>query len=128
VKSLTVLPARPPKLCRAKSYTSAILTQVWVFVLTTYRSKNGWRFKTHPFKGVTKMIGWPFSKSEDDGSDEENRHWASSEEDCFRDAKEVWMGPQKSLTKSPKTLLNLSIIDEKKQSQNVRHQKSAQIK
>ena len=42
------------------------------------------------------MIGWPFSKSEDDGSDEENRHWASSEEDCFRNAKEVWMGTQKS--------------------------------
>jgi hypothetical protein len=28
------------------------------------------------------MIGWPFSKSEDDDSDEENRHWASPEEDC----------------------------------------------
>lgn len=28
------------------------------------------------------MIGWPFSKSEDDDSDEENRHSASFEEDC----------------------------------------------
>jgi hypothetical protein len=28
------------------------------------------------------MIGWPFSKSEDDDSEQENRHWASSEEDC----------------------------------------------
>lgn len=35
-----------------------------------------------PLKGVTQMIGWPFSKSEDDDSDEENRHSASSEEDC----------------------------------------------
>ncbi|MEG4114126.1 hypothetical protein QUA70_25275 [Microcoleus sp. LAD1_D5] len=28
------------------------------------------------------MIGWPFSKSEDDDSEQENRHSASSEEDC----------------------------------------------
>ena len=28
------------------------------------------------------MIGWPFSKNGDDDSEQENRHWASSEEDC----------------------------------------------
>jgi hypothetical protein len=28
------------------------------------------------------MIGWPFSKNGDDDSEQENRHWASCEEDC----------------------------------------------
>ena len=28
------------------------------------------------------MIGWPFSKNGDDDSEQEDRHWASSEEDC----------------------------------------------
>jgi hypothetical protein len=37
------------------------------------------------------MIRWPFSKSEDDESDEENRHWALSEEDCkFMEKKYGW--------------------------------------
>jgi len=37
------------------------------------------------------MIGWPFSKNGDDDSDQENRHWASSEEDCkFMEKKYGW--------------------------------------
>jgi hypothetical protein len=37
------------------------------------------------------MIGWPFSKNGADDSEQENRHWASSEEDCkFMEKKYGW--------------------------------------
>jgi len=64
---------------RAKNGISIFLSSKTPQTLTI---KSWRRFKIHPFKGVTAMIGWPFSKSEDDDSEQENRHSASSEEDC----------------------------------------------